>query len=136
MSRVDFAGRHALDAESRSTRWHLDIFDVDKISLHPTVAAILDRARPVGMGRGEFLVRKTLCAIIGEASLRGETLFVDEILRALVKVGARKWADDDSAVAAAHSGAERPIREAGNAHGGAAISDGAARDMLGARKTP
>lgn len=117
---VDFA-RHALDTESRTVRWHVSIFGVDKVSVHPSVAAILDRARPVGEARGEFLVRKALQAVIAEKSLRGEFLAVDADLRALVKPDAQ-------------SGAPRP-QESENARS-ASIGDGAARDLLGARKAP
>jgi hypothetical protein len=118
---VDLA-RHALDSESRPVRWHLDIFDVDKVSLHRGVAAILDRARPVGMARGEFLVRKALGAVLAEASLRGEFLAVEADLRAFVT--------DD-----AHLRAERPLREAAEGRA-TAMSDGAMRELAGQKKTP
>lgn len=127
---VDLA-RHALDAESRPVQWHLnlDVFGVDKVSTHRRVAAILDRARPVGVSRADFLVFMALRGVLALRTLQGEVLTVDADLGTLIEREAPVRAPD------AELGPSRPLRETVEGRP-SPLSDGAMRELANQRKTP
>lgn len=84
--------RSAFEAEARSVRWHLSVdpLDVDKVSVWPTVAAMIDRARGE-MPRGDFLVLCTVRHLLTADIVDGRYRDVHDQVGALCGVPVQKW---------------------------------------------
>lgn len=128
---VAFLARRPAERQSRTEQWRLALDGLDKLRLEPLIAQLVERHRGA-YTNPEFLrsiaIKHALMAgIMGD---RFEDVYDD--LGALLGRTTPAGHAAATPAPATPSGVADPLRERPDRH--AAVSDGAARDLLGARR--